>query len=138
MANFLDLFQKEAIGGEGRIEDFTANINSRGDFTKIRELDVILNSWNNVLQTPQRSYTFDPEYGSKLQQLIFEPADESTIDAIVDEVEECLSAYDSRAKIESIDVQFLKNRKGFSVNVVVSYKGKTGSFSTIITEEDVI
>ena len=134
MANLLDKFQTKVVGGSGRIVDFSPTISSTGDFTKIQDLYVILKSWNNLLLTPKRSYTFDPEYGSNLYKLVFDPADASTIDAIKRETQNALMAYDDRARILSINVSFLPNQKGFVVDIKVSYKGQTGDLKTTIRE----
>ena len=82
MSSLLDIFQTKAVGGKGRIEDYSGIISSKGDFTKIQDFNVILNSWNNVLQIPRRSYNHDPEYGSDLYKYIFSPADETTEEQI--------------------------------------------------------
>jgi len=134
MANLLDKFQTKVVGGSGRIVDFTPTISSTGDFSKVQDLYVILKSWNTLLLTPKRSYTFDPEYGSDLYKLVFEPADDSTIDAIKRETQNALMAYDDRARILSMEVTFLPNQKGFVVDIKVSYKGQTGDFKTTIKE----
>lgn len=135
MANLLDKFQTKVVGASGRIVDFTPTISSKGDFSKIEDLYVILESWNTLLLTPKRSYTFDPEYGSNLYKLIFEPADSSTVEAIKLEVRNVLMRYDDRARITSINVSFLPNQKGFVVDIKVLYKGQTGDFKTTIKEE---
>ena len=87
MTNFLDRFNKLAIGSSGTISDQIAKISPSGDFARINNIEVILASWSNILQTPENTYTFDPEYGSKLYKMIFEPADEHTIQIIKDEID---------------------------------------------------
>ena len=134
MSSLLDIFQAEVVGGKGRIEDYIATISSKGDFNKVKDFAVILNSWNNLLQTPRRSYTFDPDYGSDLYKYVFEPADSDTIEGIEEEVNYRIMQYDDRARITGVVVKFLPNLKGFTVDVTVSYLGKTGSFKTVINE----
>jgi len=133
MANLLDKFQSKVVGAAGRITDFSPTLSSKGDYAKVQDLQVILNSWNTLLLTPKRSYTFDPEYGSDLYKLIFEPADVITIEAIKQEVNNAIMKYDDRARIAELEVQFLPNQKGFIVDIVASYKGVRGNFSTTIT-----
>ena len=137
MTNLLDKFQSKVVGGKGRIVDHTPIISSRGDFTKIQNLKVILESWNRILLTQKRSYMFDPEYGSNLHALIFEPADEDTIEEIKREVVYCLMKYDDRARILSNTIKFLPNKKGFVVDLVVSYKGEEGNLKTTIQESSI-
>ena len=111
MANLLDLFQKQVVGSSGKIADYIARISAKGDFSRVSNLQTILSSWNNILLTPLRSYTFEPEYGSELFKYIFEPADLDTLESIKNEVEYRLSAYDDRAIVNSIDIKFLSDRK---------------------------
>ena len=134
MANLLDLFQKQVIGSSGKIADYIARVSAKGDFSRVTNLQTILASWNNILLTPLRSYTFEPDYGSELFKYVFEPADMDTLENIKSEVEYRLSAYDDRAIVESIDVKFLSDRKGFVINVLVDYEGEQGELSLLLDE----
>ena len=134
MANILDRFNKDVVGSRGRISDYEAIISSKGDFRRNTDIETILNSWNNILLTPTRSYVDDPEYGCDLYKMIFEPADSITEDKIRAEIEDKLQFYDDRAYITDIDIDFLTNKKGFSVSVYVSYDGNKNELSVVIDE----
>jgi len=123
LTTILDKFKDSSIGSSGRIMDFSSKINPSGDFTKLYDLDVILNSWSNILMTPKESYDHDPEFGSNLFLLIFDQADSKTEEAIKEEIVRSVTTYDNRAVIDSIDISFLSNQKGFSVSIVVNYYG---------------
>ena len=86
MVNLLDKFQSEVVGSAGRLVDFTSVISSKGDFSKLKNLNVILQSWSNILNTPTGSYTWDPEYGSDLYKYVFEPADQITSKSLKEEI----------------------------------------------------
>lgn len=129
MTTILDKFKDSSIGSSGRIMDFSSKINPSGDFTKLYDLDVILNSWSNILLTPKESYDHDPEFGSNLFLLIFDPADSKTEEAIKEEIIRATTTYDNRATIDSIDVAFMSNQKGFSVSIVVNYYGYKNNMS---------
>jgi len=135
MANLLDRFKTAVIGSESKLADYRSTISSNGDFTRIENLNVILNSWNNILTTPRRTYMFDPEYGSNLYKLVFEPSDDKTIEQIVKEVVSSLRKYDDRARINDISVSFLPNKKGFIVSVDVEYEGETGQLEAVIDQD---
>jgi phage baseplate assembly protein W len=135
MANLLDRFNKTVKGARGRISDFKSTISASGDFTRITDLEVILNSWNNILLTPTRTYMWDPDYGSDLYKMVFEPADAQTQERIKEEVEDKLSRYDDRAVINSVEVTFLRNRKGFNVAIDVSYRGTTGELKVTFDQD---
>lgn len=135
MANLLDRFRKDVIGSQEVDADYLPKIGSSGDFERIKNLDAIINSWNNILLTPRRSYPYDPLYGSDLYKLIFDPVDEETAERIEDEVVNALQFYDNRADIESSNITFLRNGKGFTIDIIVNYKGKKGSLSVTISEQ---
>lgn len=129
MANLLDRFRKEVTGSDDRLHDFLPKITSAGDFQQIKDIDVIIASWNNILITPRRTHLHDPEYGSDLYKMIFEPVDDQTVDQIKREIEYRIQKYDNRASIDEIQVRLISNRKGFEVDIYVTYEGEKGTLS---------
>ncbi len=136
MPNVFERFQKRVVGSQNTLKDMTNKILPSGDFGTITGIQTILQSWSNILTTPKRTFLFDPEYGSDLHKLIFEPVDQLTVEAITTEVRNVLTTYDNRAKISSFDVQFLTNRKGFVVNVVVEFGGQIAELTTLIDQNN--
>lgn len=135
MANLLDRFTKQISGSKDKLFDFIAKISPSGDFAKIKDLQVILASWNNILINPEGTGPFDNKYGSKLFEYIFDPADDITANNIKMEIESKLMQYDDRATVTDIEVNFLKgNKKGFNVIVNVEYKGLKGNLSALIDD----
>lgn len=137
MASNLEKFQKNIIGSKGGIVDYTALISSKGDFSRVEDIQVILNSWNNILQTPTRSYNNNPEYGSDLYKFVFDPADEFTADSIKDEIRYRLMRFDDRARITNIDVIYQNDGKGFILNIDLNYRNEDGRLTTSINAESV-
>ena len=135
MANLLNRFNQAVVGSESKLGDYKSIISNKGDFKRIQDIHVILNSWNNIIVTPKRSYMFDPEYGSNLYKLVFEPADEKTQEQIVNEIVNVIRRYDDRAKINDVSVTFLPNRKGFNVAIDVEYEGDTKQLEIILDED---
>jgi phage baseplate assembly protein W len=134
MANILDRFNEAVAGSNSKLADYTSKVAAAGDFKRITNIEVIVSSWNNILITPRRTYQWDPEYGSNLYKMVFEPADDITVNKVIDEVTNTLLRYDDRANIQNVDVTFFKNLKGFSVAVDVSYEGETGQLQVVIDE----
>jgi len=134
MANLLNRFQKTVSGSNKKIADYVSRIEAKGDFKRISDLEVILSSWSNILVTPKRSYQWDPDYGSDLYKMIFEPTDDNTVDKIVNETVNVLRAFDDRATITDVNVTFLRNLKGFSIAVDVEYEGERGALEVVIDE----
>jgi phage baseplate assembly protein W len=126
MANLLDRFRQDVTGSNNRLSDFLPKITSAGDFQQITNLNVIIASWSNILITPRRTHLHDPEYGSDLHLMVFEPVDDQTIDQIKREIEYRILRYDNRAGIDDIQIRLLFNKKGFEVDVSVDYEGEKG------------
>lgn len=129
MANILERFIKSARGTDVQPHDYIPYISSIGDFKRIKDIDVILNSWNNILLTPLGSYLADPNFGSNLYRLVFEPADAGTVEAIKSEVEQRIRNYDTRGEIIGITVVMLPDKKGYNVNVECEYRGERKEIS---------
>jgi phage baseplate assembly protein W len=138
MANLLSRFNKEVIGSDQTIYDYIAKITSSGDFKRVKNINVILTSWNNILMTPRRTYIMDPEYGSDLHKVLFEPVDESTVERIKTEVESQLMLYDDRATIEDIEVLLNSTKKGFTINILVDYEGDTSTLTVKFDDSTVV
>lgn len=134
MANLLDSFKYTSVGSDGRILDYSSVLSPSGDFTKIFDLDAILTSWRNILITPKGSADHDPEFGSNLFNFVFEPADDDTLSGIKNDIYSNLMLYDNRAKITSIDITYLKNMKGFTVNIEVDYEGYSSDLNVLFDE----
>ena len=138
MANLLDRFHKEVVGSDYTIYDYLSKITAKGDFKRIRDIDVIINSWNNILITPRRTYLFDPEYGSDLHKMVFEPADDVTVDRIKQEVQQQLMKYDDRATIEKMEVLVKPNGKGFIINILADYEGEQETLTISFDDSTVV
>lgn len=135
MANLLDRFKVSVIGSNDRIRDYLPKIGAKGDFQTTVDLNVIINSWRNILLTPRRNYPYDPEYGSDLYKMVFDPLDEITVQRIEDEIHVSIQRYDNRAFIDDIDIKYLKLEKGVSIDIYIDYKGDKGILSIILNEQ---
>ena len=133
--NTVESFKKNLLGKDREPADYTARISPIGDFSRVTSINAIINSWNNILVTPVGTYTFDSEYGSNLYKYVFEPLDMATIEAIIDEIKLRLLFYDDRAQLEEISVTPLASGKGFSVDIIVNYKGERADLTLNIDEK---
>jgi len=132
--NTLQQFIKQSVGSKGNIFSISPVISPSGDFGRLSGIETIISSWDVILRTPEGSYDNDPEFGSNLMNFIFQPADDSTLDQIKSEITKKLSRYDDRAKIVNLNVNYLPNRKGFTVDIIVDYHGNKDRLSAIIDE----
>ncbi len=138
MASILEKFNLNIVGSQGRILDFIPVISSSGEFSSVKDFDVILNSWNNILLTKTRTYMSNPDYGSDLYKYIFEPADEVTVEGIKEEIRFRLMKYDNRAYITSIDVSFMPDGHGFILSIGVEYDNSNKTLNTVIYDKQFI
>ena len=127
MANLLDRFKTQVIGSEETLHDYLSIIASIGDFKRIDDINVIINSWNNILLTPRGTYLHDPEFGSDLYKYVFEPADADSVEGIKNEVIERISLYDDRALIEDVQVDISNDGKRVTLKIFILYKGEKGT-----------
>lgn len=134
MTNLLDRFNQNVIGSKGKIADYTSSILSSGDFTRVLDINAILTSWNTILLTPKRSYQYDPEFGSDLYKMPFEPSDELTVEKIENEIISSLTTHDDRANIADVNITFLSNLKGFNIDVKVEYNEEEADLKLTIDE----
>jgi len=132
--NSLEKFQQVSVGSKRRLVDFLPKVSSSGDLQKVLDLQAVVSSWNNILITPLRSCSFDPEFGSELYRLVFDPADEITMEKIENEVRNRLMSFDDRAMVTDVKIDFLSNKKGFVVNVTVRYENQRSQVSATIND----
>jgi phage baseplate assembly protein W len=132
--NILDKFRDTSVGSSGRTVDYTPKIGSNGDFIKTYDLSAVIKSWNNILITPRGSCDHDPEFGSNLHLYLFEFTDEQTKEEIKDEIYNSLMTFDDRAGISDIVIDYLQNRKGFTVTITANYFGSKSNTSLTIDE----
>jgi len=137
MANPLARFKLTSTNRTEPVEyiDYVSTLSPIGDFKRIENINVIMNSWNNILLTPRGTYDHDPMYGSGLYDLVFDMADNETMAAIRDEIYNSLYYYDDRASIEDVSIKFAKYpHKGFIVDILVNYKGEKSTLTVKIKD----
>ena len=137
MASTLEKFQKNVVGSKNRITDYVDVISSAGDFSRVTNIQAILNSWNNILLTSTRTYVGNPEYGSNLYKYIFEPADEIAIEGIKDEIQYRLMLYDNRALLTNIRISFMPNGHGFIADIDLKYKEDHATLTVEISKNTI-
>ena len=129
MANMLNRFSNIDLGHRDQEVDISHVIAPHGDFGRTRNLNVILNSWLNILTTPKDTSDHDPEYGCGIQKFLFKQSDSFTLDEIKEEILYSLTKYDNRAKITNINVNLLRDLKGIKISIFVEYNGEKGQLS---------
>ena len=120
--NKLTEFYNTVPGSNFKLKDIDCIFDAKGDLRELHDVDVIVNSINNILNIPKGSYICDPNFGVGLEKYIFEPTDEVTKQAIIHEVRNAISVYEQRAKID-INVYYYNNMSGFQISIKIEMDG---------------
>lgn len=75
-----------------------------GDIIKNKNINAIIGSMKNLLYTNFYERPFQPQIGSNIRRLLFEPIDPFTTNSIATDIRSTISNYEPRVSIEAIDV----------------------------------
>lgn len=120
--NKITEFYNTVPGSNHKLKDIDSVFDGKGDLRELYDIDVIVNSINNILNIQKGSYICDPNFGVGLEKYIFEHTDEITKQAIMHEVRNAISIYEQRAKID-IDVYYYNNMNGFQIYIKIEMDG---------------
>lgn len=134
MTNLLDRFKKTSVGSFNRDVSYYDKILPSSELDRHEGISAIIISWRNILRTPEETYDHDPEYGTKLSRFIFDPSDPITKEKILDEVKSKLMRYDDRARIGKIKILQHNNKKGFTLDITIKYRGEERDFTVDIDD----
>jgi len=66
----------------------------------VADLDSIYQSIGNILATPRNTRLFLPEFGSSLEDLLFEPMDEETVSSLYDAIVLAIQQWEPRVTLD--------------------------------------
>ncbi len=117
-------FELQRVGTDKLVRDVAPVINANGDLTPLTGKDAIVNAIRTLLMTPRGLYPFDPEYGSKLHEKLFEMADEPTEREIYYEVKNVVERYVPEVKVSSVNMEWIPNEKMYRVDVYLTIQNE--------------
>jgi phage baseplate assembly protein W len=85
----------------------------RKDINKHSGEIAVINSVKNLVQTKHYEIPFQPDVGSNLQRLLFEPLDSVTAALVEREITEVVNNYEPRAAIRSVRITPDYDNNGF-------------------------
>lgn len=88
-----------------------------GDINPIRDIEAVKKSVMNLVLTNFNERPFQPEIGSGVRGLLFEPADELTMYSIEDAIRMVILNFEPRVRILSIDSEFLDNENAYRMTL---------------------
>lgn len=116
--------------------DFLTNLNthpvSRETLRFVNET-AVTRSIRNLLNTQQGERLYQPDIGSNVRKLLFEPLDDTTADVLNSTIRDTLTAYEPRAKVLNISVVPDEDRNRYIVTVVYMLINKQDTISVNIT-----
>jgi hypothetical protein len=96
-----------------------------GDVAMKYDEQAVIRSIRNLLSTNLYERLFQPEIGSSLNQLLFEPVSTLTANLIEDEIARMINNYEPRAAISQINVSARPDDNAFSVSLYVLIGNQT-------------
>ena len=93
------------------------------DLIALKNANAIARSVRNIVFTTPGEKFFDPSFGSRITESLFENIDEITASVIIDEIRESIENYEPRVQL--IDVLVFPNydNNAFDVNIVYEIIG---------------
>ena len=89
------------------------------DLIAMKNENAIARSVKNIVFTNPGEKFFNPRFGSRITESLFENADELTAIEISTQIEESINRYEPRVKLRSVDTN--ANIDGNSFDVVITY-----------------
>ena len=112
--------------------DFTfTRVPVTGDVAVSYDFQAVTRSVRNLIQTNNYDRPFNPELGSKLNALLFEPMNPMTENSIETEIVSMLDAYEPRVILQKVNVQ-ANDAQNF-YNVTISFFLQNATTPTSIT-----
>ena len=87
------------------------------DIKPLTDLDAVKNSVTNLLLTNFGDRPFQPQVGTNITALLFEPADEFTAQSLKIEIKSCLERFEPRANGVKVQVLNDEDRNRYAVTV---------------------
>ncbi len=95
---------------------FTRNANTK-DVAIVKNDNAIKQAVKNLILTVPGEKPFQPEIGSRISELLFEPLDPFTSDSIKQEVINTISQYEPRVRIVNVFVKANFDKNSFDVEL---------------------
>jgi phage baseplate assembly protein W len=88
-----------------------------GDINPLRDTEAVKKSVVNLVLTNFNERPFQPEIGSGVRGLLFEPADDITIHGIEEAVRRVITNFEPRVRILEIDSEFFEDQNAYRLTL---------------------
>lgn len=116
------LVQKQLIGkGIG----FPVRVGSHGGFAMVSETDEIDEAITLIIGTSPGERRMRPQFGCRIQELVFAPLNSETVGSAIRYVEEALGLWEPRIDVDSIEVDLDQaSQDAAQLHIIVNYTVK--------------
>lgn len=88
-----------------------------GDIVKNKDINAIIGSLKNLLYTNFYERPFQPQIGSNLRRLLFDPIDSFTTNSISTDIRNTIKNYEPRVAVEALEVTPDYENNGYYVTL---------------------
>lgn len=109
--------------------DFLNNLEKHplnGSLARISNEDSVKQSIKNLLLTDVFERPYQPQIGSKIYSLLFEPMDDITENLLKNTIADTIRLYEPRAKLIYVGVSGIADRNEYNINIVFSLVNTIG------------
>ena len=110
--------------------DFLVNLDKHplnGSLARTINEDSVKQSIRNLILTDMYERPYQPQLGSKIHSLLFEPMDDLTTPLIERTIEDTIRLYEPRATLLYVRVTPVESRNEYTINIVFSLVNTTGN-----------
>ena len=91
-----------------------------GDINILKDENAIKSAVKNILLTKPGEKLFEPTFGSRVTDLLFEPFDFIVKDQMEDEIRASLELYEPRIELEEVNVNWVES--SYEIEVTIQYR----------------
>ena len=91
-----------------------------GDLISLKNENAIARAVRNIVLTTPGEKLFDPDFGSSVNEILFENVDEITAVSIQDEIRNCFNNYEPRVRLLSVQANADPDNNSF--DVIIQYQ----------------
>ncbi len=104
-----------------------------GDIPPARNESAVKKALINLIRTPVGSRPFNPEYGTRVYDYLFEPADTQTELRLNDDLAQAIERFEPRAKLVAIETSMQENGIEIKIEYYVVNVPDLQQLQTVIT-----
>lgn len=98
--------------------DFTfTKVPVTGDVAVSYDFQAVTRSIRNLIRTNNYDRLFNPELGSKMNALLFEPMNPLTENGIKNEIEEMINSFEPRVILQTVTVEANDSKNSYDVKI---------------------